>query len=51
MKIEVTFFEEQPDGSANIELELDDEAKKAFIQLGFEAAILNKVKEILDDQL
>jgi hypothetical protein len=48
MNIELIELVENEDGSADIQLELDDDAKKLLIQLGFEKLltdVINKYKE------
>lgn len=43
MKIELLCLTENEDGSADVEVELDDEAKKLLIQLGLETLILRAI--------
>jgi hypothetical protein len=44
MKIELLNLTENEDGSADVDLELDDDAKKLLIQLGVEALLLRAIK-------
>ena len=44
MKIELLNLTENKDGSADVDLELDDEAKKLLIQLGVETLLLRAIK-------
>jgi len=44
MKIELLNLTENEDGSADVDLELDDEAKKLLIQLGIETLLLRVIK-------
>jgi hypothetical protein len=44
MKIELLKLTENEDGSADVDLELDDDAKKLLIQLGVEALLLRAIK-------
>jgi hypothetical protein len=44
MKIELLKLTENEDGSADVDLELDDEAKKLLIQVGIETLLLRVIK-------
>jgi len=44
MKIELLNLTENKDGSADVDLELDDEAKKLLIQVGIETLLLRVIK-------
>jgi hypothetical protein len=44
MKIELLNLTENKDGSADVDLELDDEAKKLLIQMGIETLLLRVIK-------
>jgi hypothetical protein len=44
MKIELLNLTENEDGSADVDLELDDEAKKLLIQVGIETLLLRVIK-------
>ena len=43
MKIELLNLTENEDGSADVDLELDDDAKKLLIQLGVETLLLRAI--------
>ena len=44
MKIELLNLTENEDGSADVDLELDDEAKKLLIQVGIVTLLLRVIK-------
>ena len=45
MKIEFLVLEENEDGSANAQVDLDAEAKSFLIQLGFETLLLKYIEQ------
>ena len=46
MKLQLTFLEENPDGSANMTIEYDKEAHQYLIQKAVETIILEYIEQI-----
>ena len=45
MKLQLTFLEENPDGSANMTIEYDNEAHQYLIQKAIETIILEYIEQ------
>jgi hypothetical protein len=48
MKLELLSLTENEDGSADLDVEVDDEAKKLLLQVGLEALIIRAIENYKD---
>lgn len=48
MRLELLSLTENEDGSADLEVEVDDEAKKLLLQVGLEALIIRAIETYKD---
>jgi hypothetical protein len=50
MKLQLTFLDENPDGSANMTIEYDEEAHRLLIQKAIETIILEYIENVKDEE-